>query len=529
MQTYLRRLLVFGVVSLLPVLTFGEVQKKYILTIEPSAYQEFRGSHQRSGSVLSLRSAQTKYLDQVQMVVADLTADQLEQLKNNPDVVSVEEDQIIPQPHYRFFKRAKQLENVRAKSMELTWGVKAIAADKAWSSTRGNGARVLVLDTGVDESHPDLVNRFEKGKSFMGGSSYADDVGHGTHTSGTVVADGMGSGLLGVAPEARFLMAKVCSGSGCSSAGIVQGVDWGISEKVDVMNLSLGGPFLSSSAQQAYARAEKAGIVVVAASGNSGTGTVSYPAAISTVLAVGALNPDLTKAPFSQWGPELDVMAPGVDVISSVPKGTGREGLVTVDLGAGKEELLNTVFQNGMTELKTVAGTVEYCGLGKPTDFVGKDLTGKIALIARGEINFADKVTNAIKAKAAGVLIFNNEAGLITGGLQNPVSIPVLMIEQVPGQAMADATTALTVEIGVVATNYASFQGTSMASPHVAGVATLVKAINPAFTAKEVRELINNSSHPLLPNPNNEFGNGVVDAELAINAAVGASIPMAAY
>ena len=538
MQTSLNRLFVVLSVAFMPLVSFGghqmsgELQKKYIITIQPDAYPAFRNSSQRSGNVLALRSSQTKYLDQVKMVVAQLSLAQVQQLKADKQIVMVEEDQIIPQPHYPMFKRAQLSQAPRAKSLDITWGLKAIAAEKAWSQTKGSGARVLVLDTGVDATHPDLIQRFEKGRGFMGDGSISDEVGHGTHTSGTVVADGMGSGLFGVAPEARFLMAKVCAANGCSSAGIVQGVDWGISEKVDVMSLSLGGPFLSTSAKQAYARAEQAGIFVVAASGNDGTGTVSYPAAISTVLAVGALNEDLTKAPFSQWGPELDVVAPGVNVISSVPQGTGRDGLVRVDLGSGPEEFTNTVFQNASTDVKTVMGGIEYCGLGKPDDFIGKDLSGKIALIERGEISFSDKVANAIKANAAGMLIFNNAAGLITGGLATPVNIPVLMIEQSVGQAMVQtlvqSASALATEIGVVATNYAAFAGTSMATPHVAGIAALIKSINPALTPQKVREVINSSAHALLPNPNNEFGNGAVDAELAVNAAISASIPLAA-
>jgi subtilisin family serine protease len=532
MQTFLNRLFIVLLVSLMPLISFAESQKKYIITIQPDAYPAFRNSSQRSGSALALRSSQTKYLDQVKMVVAELSPTQVEQLKAQGEVVMVEEDQMIPQPHYSMFKQVRNLEAPRAKSLELTWGLKSIAADKAWNQTKGNGARVLVLDTGVDATHPDLVQRFEKGQDFMGDGSIDDEVGHGTHTSGTVVADGLGSGLLGVAPEARFLMAKVCGTAGCSSAGIVQGVDWGIAEKVDVMSLSLGGPFISMSAKQAYARAEQAGIFVVAASGNDGTAKVSYPAAVSTVLAVGALNEDLTKAPFSQWGPELDVMAPGVNVISSVPQGTGRDGLVRLDLGTGPEEFTNTVFQNALMDVKTVTGGIEYCGLGKPEDFVGKDLSGKIALIERGEINFSDKVANAIKVNAAGVLIFNNAAGLITGGLASPVNIPVLMIEQTVGmailQSLVQSASVLATEMGVVATNYAALAGTSMATPHVAGIGALIKSINPALSPQKIREVINSSAHPLLPNPNNEFGNGAVDAELAVNAALAASIPLAA-
>ena len=145
----------------------GELQKKYIITIQPDAYPAFRNSSQRSGNVLALRSSQTKYLDQVKMVVAELSISQVKQLKADKQIIMVEEDQIIPQPHYPMFKRAQPSETPRAKSLDITWGLKAIAAEKAWVQTKGSGARVLVLDTGVDATHPDLIQRFEKGRGFI--------------------------------------------------------------------------------------------------------------------------------------------------------------------------------------------------------------------------------------------------------------------------------------------------------------------------------------------------------------------------
>ncbi|MCB9073101.1 MAG: S8 family serine peptidase [Bdellovibrionaceae bacterium] len=217
-------------------------------------------------------------------------------------------------------------------------------------------------------------------------------------------------------------------------------------------------------------------------------------------------------------------MAPGVNVFSSVPQGTGREGLVSVDLGSGVEELTNTVFQNSQATLNTITGEIIFVGLGKVDDFTGKDLTGKIALIQRGEIAFAEKVDNAIKAKAKGVLIFNNEPGLITGGLQTPVNIPVLMIEQAPGQALAAKTVSTKVEMGVVASDYAAMAGTSMASPHVAGVAALVRSANASLSPAQVRDVIKNTCHALSPNTDNQFGRGVVDAEAAVKSAMSAKL-----
>ncbi|MCC6137874.1 MAG: S8 family serine peptidase [Bdellovibrionaceae bacterium] len=505
----------------------AEDLKKYIVNIKPEHYQNAQQSFLRGGGFFGLRQNSVKYLDHLNMAVVEMSQAQASALKNNSSVDFIEEDRIIPQPHYKYFRKNKKFAPASTKVSELTWGLTAISADKAWPVTKGLGARVLVLDTGIDNQHPDITGRFEKAKSFMGVST-ADDVGHGTHVSGTILADGSGSGLFGVAPEAKLLMAKVCGASGCSTAGIVQGVEWGIQEKVDVMNLSLGGPFISASATAAYQKAEQAGVVVVAASGNDGTATVSYPAAVSTVIAVGAINPDLTKASFSQWGPELDVVAPGADVLSTIPQGTGREGFAAIATTTGKLELKNTVFQNSDSGLKTISGEIVFVGLGKTTDFENKDLTGKIALIQRGEITFAEKVTNALAAKANGVLVYNNEPGLILGGLQNPVKIPVLMIEQNAGADLAAATDSTVVEMGIVTSDYASFQGTSMASPHVAGLAALVKGANKNLKPSQVRTIISSTATPLSPNGNNELGAGVVNAEKAVAAAKTAvQLPMA--
>lgn len=519
MRRGLKSILLITTLLLVTSGAWAEDLKKFIITIKPENYRQMQQQFKRGDGFLGLRQNSVKFLDHLQMAVVEINSQDANLIKKNPSVVFMEEDQIIPQPHYRYFLNKKNGNRSSQKFSDLTWGLKAIAADKAWSVTKGNGARVLVLDTGLDEKHPDLSGRFEKAKNFMGGSS-VDDVGHGTHVSGTVLADGSDSGLFGVAPEAKLLMAKVCGASGCSTAGIVQGVDWGIQEKVDVMNLSLGGPFLSSSAKTAYQKAENAGIVVVAASGNDGTGTVSYPAAVGTVVAVGAVNPDITKASFSQWGKELDVVAPGMDVVSSVPQGMGREGFAALITSTGKLEMKNTVFQNSDSGLKTISGQVVFAGLGKPTDFTNLDLTGKIALIQRGDITFAEKVTNAINAKASGVLIFNNEPGLILGGLQNPVKIPVLMIEQTVGADLASSSNPATVELGIVPSDFASFAGTSMASPHVAGLAALIKSANKNLTPTQIRNILTTTATPLLPNDNNEFGSGIVNAEKAVAAAV---------
>ena len=410
------------------------------------------------------------------------------------------------------------------------WGILAVKAPAAWAkSNYGQGARVAIVDTGIDKDHPALAANFEQGKDFVHDDNqpyeFADKVGHGSHCAGTIAGVQAADGFTGVAPQAKILSARVCSEQGCSNIAVAEGIDWAIAQHVDVISMSLGGSEGSSAEQAAVQAADDAGIVVVAASGNDGTPQVGFPAAYSSVIAVGAVDSTLTKANFSQWGPELAVVAPGVDVYSSVPQGMGRESRVNVTISGSTQTLLSGPFQ-GSPEVPTpLVADLVYAGLGQPEDFQKLDLSGKIALIQRGTIKFADKVKNAIAANAVGVLIFNNESGLISGALTDDgsiVVIPVAAIEQKAGQSLVDAINAgggVSGSIQTVATDYAVYSGTSMATPHVAGVSLLLRAANKNLKGADVKSILKSTAHPLEPNDQNQTGSGMVDAEAAVNQA----------
>lgn len=408
------------------------------------------------------------------------------------------------------------------------YGIKMVKSHEAWAvNGKGSGARVLVLDTGMDVNHPALAANYEKGKDFnsMADSSDVTDlVGHGTHVAGTVAGVLSADGFSGVAPEARILMGRVCGEQGCSNVAVSRGINWGIEEKVDVITMSLGGPLGSLSEKRAVEAADAAGITVIAASGNDGTPRVSYPAAFPTVIAVGALDDKAARASFSQYGPELDVMAPGVAVISSVPVGSGRETKVQVSGGAQIREVISTGFAGSPEVAQPLTNELVDSGLGKPEDFTAA-VKGKFALISRGEISFIDKVKNAIAAGAVGAVIYNNAPGLIQGALTqdgSTVAIPAMMIEQAVGDEMKKILASggvATATIQTLRTDYSPFDGTSMATPHVAGVAALVKAANKALTPAEVREIFKTTSKAV--GPAAEYASGLVDAEAAVKKALG--------
>lgn len=131
-----------------------------------------------------------------------------------------------------------------------------------------------------------------------------------------------------------------------------------------------------------------------------------------------------------------------------------------------------------------------------------------------------------MKAGAIAVVIHNNAPGMIGGSLStdgSTVSIPVFMIEQASGEAMRNAIAAhqtVQARMSVVATSYATMDGTSMATPHVSGVVALMKSVNHSLTPEQVRQILTQTAHPLGPNTNNEFGSGLVDAQAAVHQAL---------
>jgi len=529
----------------------------------------------------SASPAMQKSLENVLAIVLNTSdLNLVERLKNHPEVLFVEAESFRPSPKpmngfkisrvniqlsveaFAGARRKKPKSNDEIpdfKAGEATpWGILAVNAGEAWAlSMSGNKARVLVLDTGIDKKHPAIEANFEKGKNFTADaagkiveSAYQDEEGHGTHVSGTILGGyNQNNGFTGVAPKAKLLMGRVCGALGCSNIAVAEGINWGIQEKVDVISMSLGGPIGNSAEQLAASRADKAGIIVVAASGNSAATPeyshdkkdpkcrsinpfapaqcgVSFPAAFPTVVAVGALNSSLEKTDFSQWGPELDITAPGASVVSAVPRGSGRESKVELEIGGLKRLVKSSAF--GGTDLfmsPVINSLVSIPGVGKSEDFARVNVAGKFALISRGEIKFVDKVKNAIAAKAAGVVIYNIKPGLMQGSLSEDgtlLKIPVVMIEHAEGLAVVaelEKGVVVSAEVSTKPSDYAAFDGTSMATPHVAGVVALMRSANKKITPAQVRAILTLTAKPLGPNGTNQYGAGLVQADLAVKKA----------
>ncbi len=484
------------------------------------------------------------------MVLKTDNAKAIEQLSKHPEVELIEQERFTPAPKpmnsikWNNAVVGETTSEPTTTPSDLTftegektpWGILAVKAPQAWTlADGGSRSRVLVLDTGIDKDHPDLKANFEKGRNFFESDAgpnpddFFDGEGHGTHCSGTIAAAyNPATGFTGVAPKAKLLMGRVCGELGCSNIAVASGINWGVEQKVDVISMSLGGPMASSGERMAVQNAERAGVVVVAASGNDGTQKVSFPAAFPTVIAVGALGPDIKKTSFSQWGPELDITAPGASVVSTIPRGKGRDSVTDIVIGGVKTRVRSAAFGGTKEIAVPKVGELVYAGLGKVDEIAKVDLKGKFALISRGEIRFSEKVENAMKAGATGVVIYNNTAGLMQGSLTedgSELDVAVVMIEQVDGQKLLESLTkgqAITAEISTVKSDYAMYDGTSMATPHVAGVVALIKSANKKLTPAQVRSIIATTAMPLSPNDTNQYGAGMIQADKAVQAAAAA-------
>ncbi|MBW2967102.1 S8 family peptidase [Candidatus Woesearchaeota archaeon] len=206
----------------------------------------------------------------------------------------------------------------------VPWGVDQIDAEL--SAFDGSGVTVCVVDTGIDRDHPDLT--VAEGRNFVPTGRviktdrWDDDNGHGTHCAGTVAALDNGLGVVGVAPGATLMAAKVLDryGSGWTS-DIIAGVEWCVANGADIVSMSLGGGDYNPIFEEALLNAEAAGVLVVAAAGNDYGAPVIYPAAYDSVVAVGATDSSNAIAEFSNVGPELELSAPGVAILSTCING----------------------------------------------------------------------------------------------------------------------------------------------------------------------------------------------------------------
>jgi thermitase len=247
-----------------------------------------------------------------------------EALQKRPDVEHVD---------YNYLRTPYLEPNDPKFQSEKQWDLFRIEAPAAWNNTLGNGVRVAVVDTGIDGDHPDLESKIALQKDLVNNDADAEDDadGHGTHVAGTIgAATNNSRGVAAVCPGCKLMVAKSGGGgeNGFTDADIAQGIYWSVNNRARAINLSLGSKGKSRVLEHAVDYAWDHGVVVVAAAGNENTARPRYPAAYKHVISVSATNQQNKRAPFSNYGSTVDVAAPGVEILSTVPGGRygGKSG-----------------------------------------------------------------------------------------------------------------------------------------------------------------------------------------------------------
>jgi thermitase len=281
-------------------------------------------------------------------------------LRRNPDVEYAEPNYIVyatETPNDPLFDLQYALYNPGSGPPGSPQGEERadIKATSAWEETKGDENIIIaILDTGVDLAHPDLDDKVHSsGYDFINDDSNAtDDEGHGTHIAGIAAAETHNNeGIAGVAWNCKILPVKVLDNLGIGSySEMIDGIIWAADSGADVINLSLGASFPSTSLENALEYAHGMDIVIVAAAGNDG-GAVLYPAAYDAYcLAVAATNDSDERVtfenssvnPLEKWesnvGPEIDVAAPGLEIVSLVPTWYFGPGSFPYGIGSGTSE-----------------------------------------------------------------------------------------------------------------------------------------------------------------------------------------------
>ena len=206
----------------------------------------------------------------------------------------------------------------------INWAQKLLDIPEIWVETKGEGVRVAVLDTGIDQDHIDLKDAIVGSKDFTG-DGIEDRNGHGTHCAGVIAARANDAGFIGAAPKSELLVAKVMGNDGNGSfEWITGGINWAVEKGAHIISMSISGPTTSNLLYTAVHRALEKGVFLICAAGNEGSlyqNSIGYPGRYGSVISVASHDENGNPSGFSSQGGEIDIMAPGSRIWSTYKDG----------------------------------------------------------------------------------------------------------------------------------------------------------------------------------------------------------------
>lgn len=402
----------------------------------------------------------------------------------------------------------------------MPYGVERVQAPQVWAEGyTGEGITVCVIDTGLFWEHEDIA---DLGDYVIGGFSQdptsnwdQDGYGHGTHVAGTITALDNGVGVIGVSPgKVSLYMVKVFGEDGLwtTASDLMAAAYTCVDNGANIISMSLSGSSGPGPERKAFDDIYAQGVLSIAAASNDGNRSRVFPASYDSVISVAATDINNVVAEFSNQNRWVELAAPGVGVISTVPYIPDSWLYVS-----------DQAYQGNPLEFSPygeVTGVLADGGLCLPTE-PDTDWTGLVVLCERGDATFAEKVDKVIANGGTAAVIYNNAPGLFSGTLGEAGDwIVAISISQEDGQA---ALAYLGQQVTVVSappipgSSYEAWNGTSMATPHVSGVAALLWSANPDWTNAQIREAMDMTALDLGdPGRDIAYGYGLVQAHDAL-------------
>lgn len=470
--------------------------------------------------------------DDLNTFAVSVPAQALNGLQHNPNVVSIEED-AIRYPISILPSQSAAPAAVDLPEQVVPYGVDMVQARDVWDVDRNgvvdagaptaSNRTICIIDSGIYTGHEDLSGVNADG--YNGNLPWnVDGSGHGTHVSGTIAAMNNALGVIGVTPgTVNIYMVRVFGDDGAwaYSSTLADAANRCKDAGANIISMSLGGSKSNRTEQNTFNTLYNTyGILSIAAAGNEGTNALSYPASYTSVVSVAAIDENKVVADFSQYNSAVEVAAPGVGVLSTVPYRDNSSVAVDGVTFAG--------IQLEYAPDGSASGALVDGGLCATSG----SWSGKVVLCERGEYDFYTKYMSAYNGGAAAVVIYNNVPGGFSGTLGQEVSatIPGISISQEDGQYLVanklGRTASVVGQIIAPASSYEYYDGTSMATPHASAVAALVWSAVPDATNVEIRNALTATAQDLgIAGRDVYYGFGLVQAKAAIDYLTGGISP----
>lgn len=498
----------------------GEGKTRVIVQFQPGQQAAMERALKRAGGELHYT------FKELNAFAVSLPAAALDGIAHNPNVVLIEEDAI------RFPIGIEPSQPASPSPLftgqVVPYGIDMVQARDVWDVDRngvvdtgaptGSNRTLCIIDSGLYTGHEDFQGLTASG--YAGNLPWnADGFGHGSHVAGTIAAVNNTLGVIGVTPgTVKLYIVRVFGDDGAwaYSSTLIDAANRCASAGANIISMSLGGSRSNVTERRGFDTLYSKGILSIAAAGNEGTTAYSYPASYASVVSVAAIDASKMVADFSQKNDQVELAAPGVGVLSSVPYIDSTT--ITVD---------GVTYTGGHVEFSargTAAGALVDGGLCTSTG----SWAGMVVLCQRGDISFYDKVMNVQNSGGAAAVLYNNVPGGFLGTLGEGYSSSIVaislsledglfLLENQPGSVGTVEST-----LTKPASGYEAWDGTSMATPHVSAVAALVWGADPTATNVEIRNALTATAEDIgTTGRDTSYGYGLVQAKAALDYLVG--------